>query len=87
MFETRIAWWRRQPKAASPRRRGAAAPVLQEDERPLGCGWFDSSHELMRGLNVFEPSAPEGIEPALWIALSAPAADPSPAARTADRCG
>ncbi len=83
MFKTRITWWRRQPKAANPRRRVAEAPVLQEDERPLGCGWFDSSHELMRGLNVIEPAAPDGIEPALWVALSALA----PAARTADRCG
>ena len=23
-----------------------------DDERPLGCGWFDSSHELERGLQV-----------------------------------
>ena len=25
-----------------------------DDERPLGCGWFDSSHELERGLQVRE---------------------------------
>ena len=24
------------------------------DERPCGCGWFDSSHELLRGLMVIE---------------------------------
>ncbi|MDP1900128.1 MAG: hypothetical protein Q8K96_06710 [Rubrivivax sp.] len=28
---------------------GAAQP-----DRPLGCGWFDSSHELQRGLVVRE---------------------------------
>ena len=25
-----------------------------DEERPLGCGWFDSSHELERGLQVRE---------------------------------
>ncbi len=33
-------------------------PALPEppgdDERPRGCGWFDSSHELLQGLTVWE---------------------------------
>ena len=29
-------------------------PPATDDERPLGCGWFDSSHELERGLQVHE---------------------------------
>ena len=29
-------------------------PDAAQDERPLGCGWFDSSHELERGLLVQE---------------------------------
>jgi hypothetical protein len=28
--------------------------TLEEDERPLGCGWFDSSHDLQHGLQVNE---------------------------------
>ncbi len=28
-----------------------------DEERPLGCGWFDSSHELERGLQVQEADA------------------------------
>lgn len=30
----------------------AAAP--SDEERPLGCGWFDSSHELAQGALVTE---------------------------------
>jgi hypothetical protein len=26
----------------------------EADERPLGCGWFDSSHELAHGAKVIE---------------------------------
>lgn len=37
---------------------GLADPALQSpveaDDRPLGCGWFDSSHELHAGLLVQE---------------------------------
>jgi len=29
-----------------------------EDEPPRGCGWFDSSHELTRGLCVRELAEP-----------------------------
>ena len=29
-------------------------PPATDDERPSGCGWFDSSHELERGLQVHE---------------------------------
>jgi hypothetical protein len=28
------------------------APAI--DDRPRGCGWFDSSHDLMRGVTVWE---------------------------------
>jgi hypothetical protein len=36
------------PAAACP------APAPADDDRPRGCGWFDSSHELMRGVTVWE---------------------------------
>jgi hypothetical protein len=42
-------------------RRPARQPVPADDalpaeaaERPLGCGWFDSSHELAQGARVIE---------------------------------
>lgn len=44
--------WRKSPRVA-PRK---ARPAIDE-ERPLGCGWFDSSHELVRGLVVHETAA------------------------------
>lgn len=28
--------------------------LAEEEERPLGCGWFDSSHELAHGALVTE---------------------------------
>ncbi len=31
-----------------------SAPSAPADEPPRGCGWFDSSHELRRGLVVLE---------------------------------
>jgi hypothetical protein len=36
-------------------------PPGEPDERPCGCGWFDSSHELNRGLQVTEISSPEPV--------------------------
>ncbi len=39
------------------------APLLDDDtlplpdDRPLGCGWFDSSHDLQQGLQVCEADA------------------------------
>ena len=32
-------------------------PPPADEDRPLGCGWFDSSHELERGLQVQEADA------------------------------
>ena len=43
-------------------RRGTSKPAglgppPQDEDRPVGCGWFDSSHELERGLQVQEADA------------------------------
>lgn len=41
--------------------RAAVPPPRAEDaetERPASCGWFDSSHELQRGLCVRELAEP-----------------------------
>ncbi len=39
--------------AASPRRPAAELALPVSDELP-GCGWFDSSHDLLSGLRVTE---------------------------------
>jgi hypothetical protein len=59
---------RRRPAAT-----GAVQPVAEEglaeaDERPLGCGWFDSSHELQTGLLVQEHSSAEALAAELPLA-------------------
>ena len=48
--------WRKPPPFARRRPRTPVQPVADE-ERPLGCGWFDSSHELEHGLVVREADA------------------------------
>lgn len=56
--------WRRQPAAPRPPRADdAALPALDEedDERPRGCGWFDSSHDLQHGLSVREHATPDTL--------------------------
>ena len=51
----------------------AAAPAPAADERPLGCGWFDSSHDLERGLLVREHASPDALAAQLplgfWLQL------------------
>ena len=39
------------------RKPGALHPPPADEVRPLGCGWFDSSHELECGLQVQEADA------------------------------
>lgn len=45
----------------------APAADVAEPDRPLGCGWFDSSHELNSGLVIQEyaTTAMLGTEPQL----------------------
>ena len=63
-----LSWWRHAPvRPRSP----AAVPDWvnascepgpeQLDEVLLGCGWFDSSHELHTGLQVTEHLTPERV--------------------------
>jgi hypothetical protein len=50
---------------------------LQPDEAlpPGACGWFDSSHELVHGLQIQELTTPESLAAALplsaWLQLHA----------------
>jgi hypothetical protein len=41
-------------KAQAPRVEPVMAEPAPEEERPRGCGWFDSSHDLQHGLQVHE---------------------------------
>lgn len=52
---------RATPPAPQPRPRHYEEPVLDEDQKPLGCGWFDSSHELTRGLFIRELERPLSV--------------------------
>jgi len=59
----------RTPAAAAP---GQPARRIQADveaDLPGACGWFDSSHELVHGLQVQELSSPESLAAALPLAV------------------
>jgi hypothetical protein len=61
-------WFKRPRHSAAARHLARPAkppelPVLEEDELPLGCGWFDSSHELRAGLVIVE------ADPLAWQRL------------------
>lgn len=47
--------------------------ILLEDEPERSCGWFDSSHDLRRGLQVTEHACADAVAGQLpladWIAL------------------
>ena len=51
----------------------AETATLPADERPPGCGWFDSSHELQQGLQVTEHASGEALGAELplgdWLAM------------------
>jgi hypothetical protein len=66
-----------------PTRSVPEAVCASGDELPAGCGWFDSSHELQRGLLVHEHASADTLAAELplasWLELhlsgwSAPAA-------------
>jgi hypothetical protein len=44
-----------------------------EDERPRGCGWFDSSHDLRAGLQIREHASADAVSHELslgaWLEL------------------
>ncbi len=57
------------PRAASRR----DDPPAIDAEPPGACGWFDSSHELVQGLQVQELTSPESLAAALplsaWLQM------------------
>ncbi len=73
--------WRRRRRA--PRRPAPLRSRIEGDEdRPLGCGWFDSSHELEQGLQVQEADdqALSTLALADWLALELSGMDAQAAA-------
>jgi hypothetical protein len=63
-----LNWWRHAPARPRPRvaapdwvNAGSEPGLDQLDEVLLGCGWFDSSHELHTGLQVTEHLTPERV--------------------------
>jgi hypothetical protein len=71
MFDRLIDALRRPRPAPPPRALDAARElVAAEEERVYGCGWFDSSHDLLRGLRVREHATPPPELPLpLWLEL------------------
>ncbi len=53
--------------AARAVRKGSTEPEAEAD-LPGACGWFDSSHELVHGLQVQELTTPESQAAALPLA-------------------
>jgi hypothetical protein len=49
-------------------KRSAAVHAQEDAERPVGCGWFESSHELHRGLVVREHATPDALGAELPLA-------------------
>jgi hypothetical protein len=60
----RLTWHR----AAPPSSPLAAVGAEGETERVLGCGWFDSSHDLHAGLCVQEHASPDAVAQELPLA-------------------
>lgn len=54
MFMLPIRLFRPRPVPAPITRPRPGERPVPDDERPGGCGWFDSSHELASGLTVWE---------------------------------
>ncbi len=57
MFTLLTRLFRPDPAALAAARPVPAPPngdAEAPDERPRGCGWFDSSHELLCGVTVWE---------------------------------
>jgi len=64
----RFGWRAQRPSPARAGQNGTPP-----EERPLGCGWFDSSHELNHGLQVTEHASPDAVASELplsdWLGM------------------
>jgi hypothetical protein len=62
---------------------GQRTDAAQEPREPLACGWFDSSHDLQRGLLVQEHASLDALAGTMslsdwlaWHAVSNPVTPP-----------
>lgn len=68
-----VTRWLTGARSAAPRPGPPAPAEIGEpadpidDDRPRGCGWFDSSFELRRGLAVVEHGAAELALAVEWL--------------------
>ncbi len=88
-----LRWWRNAPTQRVHRpvapdwvNAGTEPSPQQPDETLLGCGWFDSSHELHVGLQVTEHLTPDHVANEVplgwWLDWQSSGAQlPGPAAR------
>ena len=85
-----LPWRRRRAAARHWQPDDTPLPALADelDERPRGCGWFDSSHDLQHGLSVREHASADTLGRELplasWLELQLAgfSAPPSFAPRT-----
>ena len=65
-----LPWRRRRAAARHWQPDDTPLPALADelDERPRGCGWFDSSHDLQHGLSVREHASPDTLARELPLA-------------------
>jgi hypothetical protein len=64
LYERARHWLHPVPVTARVVQRRELPPDV-EDLPPGACGWFDSSHELVHGLQIQELSTPESLAAAL----------------------
>lgn len=58
-----LPWQRPSAAPHRPRPDETVLPALDGDDedRPRGCGWFDSSHDLQHGLSVREHASADTL--------------------------
>jgi hypothetical protein len=59
-------WQHRRP---GPRGLTRKPPAEVDTDLPLGCGWFDSSYDLVSGLQMQELATPESLAAELPLAF------------------
>ena len=63
-----LPWRKKIPALAGRKPHADDEPPREEEDRPRGCGWFDSSHDLHRGLCVQEHASPDTLAQELPLA-------------------
>ena len=68
-----LPWPKKAPARAGRKPLADDELPCEEEDRPRGCGWFDSSHDLHAGLMVREHASVDAVANemplALWLEL------------------